>query len=54
MADSSHHGASLLALTHTTGAQNVGVLLYVVAPGVGYHGGHGTAATAKVGGAQFS
>jgi hypothetical protein len=48
MANCSHHGASLPALTHTTVAQNVGRLLYVVALGVGHHGGHGTAATAKV------
>ncbi len=45
---------SLTALTHTTVAQNVGGLLYAVAPGVRHHGGGGTAATAKVGGARFS
>jgi hypothetical protein len=43
-----------LALTHTTVAQNVGGLSYAVVPGVGRHGGRGTAATAKVGGARFS
>jgi hypothetical protein len=54
MADCGRRGASLPAMTHTTVAQNVGVLLYAVAPGVGHHGGCGMAATAKVGGAQFS
>ncbi len=54
MADSGHHGAPLPALTHTTIAQNVGGLLYAVAPGVGHHGGRETTATAKVGGARFS
>jgi hypothetical protein len=54
MANSGRHGASLLALRHTTVAQNVGGLSYAVAPGVGHHGGRGTTATAKVGGAQLS
>ena len=54
MADSGRNDAPLPALMHTTAAQNVGGLLYAVAPGVGHHGGHGTVATAKVGGARFS
>jgi hypothetical protein len=54
MANSGRHGAPLPALTHTTIAQNVGRLLYAVAPGVGHHGSRGTTATAKVGGARFS
>jgi hypothetical protein len=54
MADCGHHGASLPVMMHTTVAQNVGELLYAVAPGVGHHGVRGTAATAKVGGARFS
>jgi hypothetical protein len=54
MADCGRHGASLPAMTHTTVAQNVGELLYAVAPGVEHHGGRGMAATAKVGGARFS
>jgi hypothetical protein len=54
MADCGRRGASLLAMTRTTVTQNVGGLFYAVAPGVGHHGGHGTAATAKVGGAWFT
>jgi hypothetical protein len=54
MANCGRHGASLLVTTHTTVAQNVGGLLYAVAPGVGQHGGRGTATTAKVGRARFS
>jgi hypothetical protein len=55
MADCGCHGASIPAMMHTTVAQNVGGLLYAVAPGVGHHGGCGTAATPKkVGGAWFS
>jgi hypothetical protein len=54
MADCGHHGALLPALTQTTVAQNVGGSSYAVALGVGHHGGRGTAATAKVGGARFS
>jgi hypothetical protein len=54
MANSGRNGAPLLALMHTTVAQNVGGLSYAVAPGVGLHGGRGMTVTAKVGGAQFS
>jgi hypothetical protein len=54
MTDCGRHGASLPAMTYTTVAQNVGGLLYAVAPGVGHRGGRGTAATTKVGGARFS
>ncbi len=54
MADTGRNGAPLPVLTHTTVAQNSGGLSYAVAPGVGHHGGRGTTATAKVGGARFS
>jgi hypothetical protein len=54
MANSGHNGAPLSVLMHSTVAQNVDGLLYAVAPGVGHHGGHGTAATAKVGRARLS
>ncbi len=54
MANCGLHDALLPAMTHTTVAQNVGGLLYAVAPGVGHHGGRGTAVAAKVGGSWFS
>jgi hypothetical protein len=54
MADSGRNGAPLPTLTHTTVTQNVGRLLYAVAPGVEHHGGRGTMVTAKVGAARFS
>ena len=53
MANSGRNGAPLPALMHTTATQNVGGLSYVVALGVGHHGGRGTTAIAKVGGARF-
>ncbi len=54
MADSGQNDAPLPALMHTLVAQNVGGLSYAVVSGVGHHGGRGTMATAKVGGARFS
>jgi hypothetical protein len=54
MAHSGCHGAPLMTPMQTTVAQNVGGLLYVVALGVGHHGGCGKTAAAMVDGAWFS
>ena len=54
MADSGHYGAPLPTPLQTTVAQNVGLLSYATAPGVGHHVGSGMTAAAMLDGAKFS